>query len=99
MFLFCFLDTQEFEKCDFGPIRDYLEAQKVEKKAATKEEKDKVKAEKEVLQRNYGFALLDGNRIEKVDNGGMRVRERRSCSNRVCVRICVRACVRVCVHV
>ncbi len=57
---------QEHEKCDFGPIREHLDKLKEKKKEMTKEDKDKLKAEKEVLQRQYGFALLDDNRIEKV---------------------------------
>jgi DNA topoisomerase I len=59
---------QEFSKCDFGPIRAYLDAKKEEKKALTKDDKDKAKAEKEALTRKYGFAILDNNRIEKLGN-------------------------------
>lgn len=59
---------QEFSKCDFGPIRAYLDAKKEEKKALTKDDKEKAKAEKEALTRKYGFAILDNNRIEKLGN-------------------------------
>ena len=57
---------QDFAKCDFAAIRAYLDAKKEEKKAATKDDKEKAKLEKEALQRKYGFAILDHNRIEKA---------------------------------
>lgn len=62
----CGVGAQDFTKCDFGPIRDMLEQQKQERKAKTKDEKEEAKVEKEALQRRFGYALVDGNRVEKV---------------------------------
>jgi DNA topoisomerase-1 len=58
--------TQDFDKCDFTAIRLHLDRLREEKKEMPKEAKDKAKLEKEALQRKFGFALLDDNRIEKV---------------------------------
>lgn len=58
---------KKFEKCDFTPIRQYVDQQRLIKKAASAEEKAKTKAEKERLQGLFGLALIDG-RIEKLGN-------------------------------
>lgn len=54
-----------FEKCDFSRIRDYLALQKNLQKAATDEEKEQKKAEKEQIILRYAYGLVDG-RLEKV---------------------------------
>lgn len=56
-----------FDKCDFSPITEHLIAQKELKKNRSKEEKQREKAEKEVILEKYGFCLLDGQK-EKVGN-------------------------------
>ncbi len=58
---------QHFEKCDFSPVKEYLERNKVIKKAATDSEKALVKAKKEKMQLAFGFAIVDGH-LEKVGN-------------------------------
>ncbi|KAG0151163.1 hypothetical protein CROQUDRAFT_651365 [Cronartium quercuum f. sp. fusiforme G11] len=58
---------QEFEKCDFSPIFAYYDAERERKKSLTKEEKVKLKKEKDELERPFKFCLLDG-RQEKVGN-------------------------------
>ena len=57
--------VREFELCDFTQIRQHLELQKNLKKAATDDEKEAKKLEKEKLQLKHAFALVDG-RLEKV---------------------------------
>jgi DNA topoisomerase-1 len=59
--------VKEFDKCDFSPILQHLEAEKERKKSLTKEEKAKLKEEKAKVEEKYGYALLDG-RKEKVGN-------------------------------
>ena len=61
---------QSFEKCDFSLIREHLNMQKDLKKAATAEEKNVKKKEKEALALRHGYALIDG-RMEKVGNYNM----------------------------
>lgn len=56
---------KSFEKCDFSLIRNYLEVQKSLKKASTDKEKADRKNEKEAIQLQFGYALIDG-RMEKV---------------------------------
>ena len=103
---------QDHEKCDFGPIREHLDKLKEKKKEMTKEDKDKLKLEKEALQRKYGFALLDDNRVEKVRTGMCASRPRLECRRRwrCCSRLaercawlrehgCVCACACVCLCV
>ncbi|KAI8969221.1 hypothetical protein BDF20DRAFT_893807 [Mycotypha africana] len=57
----------DFSKCDFRPIWEKLERDKEKKKALTKEEKQRIKAEKDKLEEPYLYALVDG-RKEKVGN-------------------------------
>ncbi len=59
--------VQDFNKCDFSPIREHLERSKVIKKAATDSEKALAKLNKENMQLTYGFAIVDGH-LEKVGN-------------------------------
>lgn len=58
---------KEFSKCDFTPMFQHFESMKAIKKAMTREEKNKLKDEKKVLDEEFGFCLLDG-RKEKVGN-------------------------------
>ncbi|KAG0268757.1 DNA topoisomerase 1 [Actinomortierella ambigua] len=60
-------EIKEFAKCDFTSMFEYFQEQREKKKAMTKEDKAKIKAEKEALKEKYGFATLDG-RKEKVGN-------------------------------
>ncbi len=57
----------DFAKCDFQPLKDYLDAEKEKKKARSKEEKDKEKTAKKELQEKYGYATVDGHK-QKVGN-------------------------------
>ena len=63
-------NVKDFKKCDFTLIKQHLELQKNLKKASTNEEKQHKKNEKELLQLQYGYALVDG-RLEKVGNYNM----------------------------
>lgn len=58
---------KDFSKCDFSPMFQHFENLKALKKSMTKEEKNKIKDEKKVLDEEFGFCLLDG-RKEKVGN-------------------------------
>ena len=55
------------EKCDFTPIYDWHMAEREKKKNMTKEEKQKLKEEKEAKEAVYKFALIDGKK-EPVGN-------------------------------
>lgn len=59
--------VKKFEKCDFTLIRQHLDLQKNLRKAATQEEKELKKAEKDKVQLKYAYALVDG-RLEKVNS-------------------------------
>ena len=58
---------REFKKCDFTLMFNHFQKQKEERKAMTKEQKLALKAEKQKVDDQYGWALLDGAR-EKVGN-------------------------------
>ncbi|KAL2915688.1 DNA topoisomerase 1 [Polyrhizophydium stewartii] len=58
---------QEFSKCDFTPITEYLAEQREKKRAMSKEQKQVEKEEKARVDALYGWAMLDG-RKEKVGN-------------------------------
>ena len=58
-------EIKEFSKCNFDLIRDHLNTQKELRKAASEEDKQAKKAEKEEQILHHGYALIDG-RIEKV---------------------------------
>ncbi|KAL9102606.1 MAG: hypothetical protein Q9163_002250 [Psora crenata] len=58
---------KDFKKCDFQPIFDYYDAQRAEKKALSKEEKKRLKAEKDEAEAPYLYCLWDG-RKQKVGN-------------------------------
>jgi DNA topoisomerase-1 len=61
---------KDFNKCDFGPIRSYLDEQKMVKKAATDGEKKANKAEREEVMFQFGYCVVDGH-LEKVGNYNM----------------------------
>ena len=56
---------KDVKKCDFGPIRDHLNEQKMVKKAITDDERKQNKNLRQQTMFNYGFALVDGH-LEKV---------------------------------
>ncbi|KAG2499993.1 hypothetical protein HYH03_002275 [Edaphochlamys debaryana] len=55
------------EKCDFTPIYDWHVAQREEKKKISKEEKARIKKEKDEAEAKYKIAYVDG-RAEPVGN-------------------------------
>jgi DNA topoisomerase-1 len=59
-----FLQHTKFpEEWDFSNIINYIEQQKELKKLKTKEQKEAEKLEKEKLREQYGYAVLDGQKI------------------------------------
>lgn len=58
---------KEFAKCDFKPIFEYYDAQREAKKALSKDEKKRIKAEKDEAEAPYIFCLWDGKQ-QKVGN-------------------------------
>lgn len=58
---------KEFTKCDFSPIRAHLKALSEAKKALPKEEKERLKEERNAIALRYGFALVDGH-LQRVGN-------------------------------
>ncbi|RKP12298.1 hypothetical protein BJ684DRAFT_11704 [Piptocephalis cylindrospora] len=58
---------RSFALCDFRPVFDHFQMVKDQKKALTKEDKERAKEEKAKLEEKYGWAYLDG-RKEKVGN-------------------------------
>jgi len=63
-------NIRTFAKCNFTPIREHLEQQKLIKKAITDNERKAVKAERNEALFKFGYALVDGH-IEKVGNCNM----------------------------
>lgn len=61
---------KEFSKCDFGPIRDHLNEQKIIRKAITDDERKANKEDRNQAMFKYGFAIVDGH-LEKVGNYNM----------------------------
>ena len=61
---------KDFSKCDFGPIRQYLEEQKIIRKAITDEERKLNKDSRNITMFRFGYALVDGH-LEKVGNYNM----------------------------
>ncbi|RMZ85053.1 hypothetical protein DV738_g161, partial [Chaetothyriales sp. CBS 135597] len=61
------VDIKEFAKCDFRPIFEYYDGQREAKKAIPKEEKKRLKAEKDAAEEKYMFCIWDG-RKQKVGN-------------------------------
>ncbi|KXZ56848.1 hypothetical protein GPECTOR_1g765 [Gonium pectorale] len=58
---------KSLEKCDFTPIYDWHMAQREAKKSMSKEEKDRIKKEKDEKEAKYKVAYVDG-RCEPVGN-------------------------------
>mmetsp|Transcript_33564 Transcript_33564/g.40569 ORF Transcript_33564/g.40569 Transcript_33564/m.40569 type:complete len:661 (+) Transcript_33564:194-2176(+) len=58
---------KELDKCDFSKIHEWAIAEREKKKLLTKEEKLKIKAEKDAVEAKYLWATIDGRR-EKVGN-------------------------------
>ncbi|CAM9869136.1 unnamed protein product, partial [Phaeothamnion confervicola] len=52
-------EVQSFSKCDFRPIKEHLDQQKLAKKSRTDGERATAKGEKETLLFTYGFAIVD----------------------------------------
>lgn len=61
---------KDFKKCNFGPIRDHLNEQKIVKKAITDNERLENKLSRQDSMFRYGYAIVDGH-IEKVGNYNM----------------------------
>nr|CAG8475283.1 12125_t:CDS:2 [Entrophospora candida] len=59
---------EDFEKCDFTSIYDYLQEEKEQRKNFSKEEKQRLKDEKTRVGEFYGYRYLDGCK-EKVGRG------------------------------
>lgn len=57
----------KFEKCDFKPIFEHVDAERAAKKALPAAEKKKIKAEKDKNEEPYMFCMWDG-RKQKVGN-------------------------------
>uniref|UniRef100_A0A671W4D3 DNA topoisomerase I n=1 Tax=Sparus aurata TaxID=8175 RepID=A0A671W4D3_SPAAU len=57
----------DLKKCDFSEMSDYFKAQSEARKAMTKDEKLKIKAENERLLQEYGFCIMD-NHKERIAN-------------------------------
>ncbi|KAI6211719.1 DNA topoisomerase I [Aphelenchoides besseyi] len=57
----------DLSKCDFRALRDYFASETEKRKAMTKEEKQKIKEEKEAEAKIYGFAFIDGHK-QKIGN-------------------------------
>lgn len=61
---------KDFKKCDFEPIRQHLNEQKIIRKAITDEERKSNKEDRNQAMFKYGFAIVDGH-LEKVGNYNM----------------------------
>lgn len=62
--------VKDFAKCDFEPIRQHLNEQKIIRKAITDEERKANKEDKTQFLFKFGFALVDGH-LERVGNYNM----------------------------
>ena len=56
---------KKFDKCDFGPLREWVARDRELKKAKTDDEKKEAKVEKDKTLLQNGYAIMDG-RLEKV---------------------------------
>lgn len=61
---------KDFKKCDFEPIREYLNQQKLIKKAITDEERKLNKDSRNEVMFKFGYSLVDDH-LEKVGNYNM----------------------------
>ena len=59
-----------FEKCDFEPIRQHLNEQKIIRKAISDQERKANKEDRNKVMFKFGYALVDGH-LEKVGNFNM----------------------------
>uniref|UniRef100_A0A3P8XK38 DNA topoisomerase I n=1 Tax=Esox lucius TaxID=8010 RepID=A0A3P8XK38_ESOLU len=57
----------DLKKCNFNEMAEYFKAQSEARKAMTKEDKLKIKAENERLLQEYGFCIMD-NHKERIAN-------------------------------
>lgn len=57
----------ELSKCNFKEMHAYFMQKSEERKAMTKEEKQKIKEKNEEIQKEYGFCVIDGHK-EKIGN-------------------------------
>uniref|UniRef100_A0A914PS50 DNA topoisomerase I n=1 Tax=Panagrolaimus davidi TaxID=227884 RepID=A0A914PS50_9BILA len=51
---------KDMDKCDFSQLRNYFVSETENRKAMTKDEKSKLREEREKEQKEYGIALIDG---------------------------------------
>ena len=61
---------KDFTKCDFEPIRKYLNEQKIIRKAITDQERKANKEDRNQALYKFGFAIVDGH-LERVGNYNM----------------------------
>lgn len=61
------IPIKEFSKCDFKAIFEYYDAQREAKKNLSKDEKKRIKTEKDEIEAPYMFCLWDGKK-QKVGN-------------------------------
>ena len=61
---------KSFDKCDFEPIRQHLNEQKIIRKAISDEEKKANKEDRNQALFKFGFAIVDGH-LERVGNFNM----------------------------
>lgn len=61
---------KSFEKCDFAPIRNHLEEQKIIRKAISDKERLANKEDRNKVMFQFGYAVVDGH-LEKVGNFNM----------------------------
>jgi len=61
---------KKFELCDFKPITEHLENQKMVRKAITDNERKANKEVKDEVNYKHGYAMVDGH-LEKVGNYNM----------------------------
>lgn len=57
----------DLRKCNFNAFNDYYKMKSEERKAMTKEEKQKLKEQNEELTQKYGYCIIDGHR-QKIGN-------------------------------
>jgi DNA topoisomerase-1 len=58
---------KDFNKCDFTLMHQHFERLKEKRKLMTKEDKEKIKADKASIIEKYGYCLIDG-RKERIGN-------------------------------
>jgi len=53
-----------YDKCDFSPLNNYCKEQSELRKKMSKEEKQKLKKERDEITEKYGFATVDGRKVK-----------------------------------